>query len=146
MLKEMSSSFKALKGRSAYMATVDLQAYIDEMNEKLNGLKKMGLSDIVVNPMVQRLAKLRKTVKNRGENYLDEETGLDKVVMALERHYDTVRNSLIEAITALQNQDNTLALEFLQAADGRLKSIPLSKKKLELTRHFLTIAEKMVID
>ena len=146
ILKEMNSSFKVMKGKTAYMATVDLQTYIDEMNDKLDELKKLGLSDMVANPMMQRLAKLRKTIKNRGENYLDEETGLDKVVMALERHYETVRNSLIEAITALQNQDNTLALEFLEAADDRLKSIPLSKKKLELTRHFLTIAEKVVID
>ena len=146
ILKEMNSSFKVMKGKTAYMATVDLQTYIDEMNDKLDELKKLGLSDMVANPMMQRLAKLRKTIKNRGENYLDEETGLDKVVMALERHYETVRNSLIEAITALQNQDNTLALEFLEAADARLKSIPLSKKKLELTRHFLTIAEKVVID
>ena len=146
LLKDLNASFKVHKGKTAYMATVELQAYIDEMDKKLNELKSLGLSDIVINPMIQRLAKLRKTVKNRGENYLDEETGLDKVVIALERHYDTVRNSLIEAITAVQNQDNTLALEFLEAADGRLKSIPLSKKKLELTRHFLTIAEKVVTD
>ena len=117
-----------------------------EMEEKMNELKSLDLSNILVNPMIQRLAKLRKTVKNRGDNYMDEETGLDKVIIALERHYDMVRNSLIEAITALQNQDNMLALEFLEAADGRLKSIPLSKKKLELTRHFLTIAEKVVAD
>lgn len=146
LLKEICVSLKVLKGKTAYMATVELQAYIDEMDKKQNELKSLDLSNILVNPMIQRLAKLRKTVKNRGDNYMDEETGLDKVIIALERHYDTVRNSLIEAITALQNQDNMLALEFLEAADGRLKSIPLSKKKLELTRHFLTIAEKVVAD
>lgn len=146
LLKEMSASFKALKGKTTYMATVDLQSYVDEMDEKWNKLKSLELSEIVLNPMNQRLVKLRKTVKNRGNNYLDSETGIDKVIIALERHYDTVKNSLIEAITALQNQDNTLALEFLEAADGRLKSIPFSKKKLELTRHFLTIADKVMTD
>ncbi|MBR5607605.1 MAG: hypothetical protein IKW44_04375 [Bacteroidaceae bacterium] len=143
LMKDMSGVFKKLKGKTAYMPADELKTYVSFLEEGLKKLETMQVPGAFIHPVRQRICKLRKTVKNRGTDCVDKETGLDKAVLTLKRHYESVRKGLIEAITALQNQDNDLALEFLEAADGRMKALPLSREKVELMKHFADIAGKV---
>lgn len=141
-LVDMTCTIMHLKVHHPYMLSDELQHIINRLNGQLERLRSADVHPFILHPYTDTVLKYARILHKRGTDI--DKTGevVDKATLTLNRFYETARRYLVDCINALMSGNRTTALMSLTAADERIKTIPISKEKVELMNMFVQVARQ----
>ena len=145
ILQRLIQNVNFLKGRMNYIPTTGLTDMVQSMTADWEVLTAGLTQKRFLHELDNRLKKCQKHLESRADHQTGSES-VDKALQVLDNHCETIRQFLIDAVTALQESDNTKAIDYLTMADNRLKALPLSTRKIEMMKYMTAVAEKTAFE
>ena len=127
-----------------FTPTDQLKTMYVNMKKRLEELEEKNTSPLLLTPFQRELERVEKQLTLRGDNYIDEKTGLDRVVVALQKHVDFCNRKCDEAESYIEMDDTIEALTLLQAADDHIRNIPLGKEKTRMLQRIVDLTNKCI--
>lgn len=144
MLFRIATIAKSLKLGIEYIPTDQLRALWKNMENLVSQLEEREVHPLLLAPFQKEVNRLEKQVNHRGVNYLDEKTGLDRVLVMLQKHYEYCNHKCTEAEMEIEKGDTMEALCLLQAAEETIRNIPLCREKADALQRIIDLTRKCI--
>lgn len=142
MLFRIATNAKSLKLGIEYIPTDQLKAVCKNMANLINQLEEREVHPLLLAPFQKEVVRLEKQINHRGENYLDEKTGVDRVVVMLQRQYEYCNRKCTEAEAKIETGDTMEALCLLKVAEETIRNIPLCREKADALQRIVDLTRK----
>ena len=144
ILFRIATIAKSFKLGIEYIPTDQLKALCKNMKKMISQLEENEVHPLLLVPFQKEVARLEKQINHRGSNYLDEKTGLDRVLVMLQKQYDYCKRKCTEAESEIEKGDTMEALCVLQAAEESIRNIPLCKEKVDALQRIIDLTRKCI--
>lgn len=139
-IQQLVMDVEHIKGRANFYSIPELEEVMEDLENKFAGINEGLECKSYFQKLQSKIQKYQKLLQRRKKNEMNGANGEDGKGI-LDSHYETIRLYLIDAVTALLDKNNRLAVEYLTMADNRLKTIPFSGRKLEMLKYLTSVAE-----